>query len=964
MTEIRELLRAYTQEGCEQAFEALVARNVDLVYATALRRVNGDVHKAQDVAQIVFTDLARKARSLPPDVRLSGWLHRHTCFVASTLCRSEQRRLNREKIALEMQSNSSDDAWTQLAPVVDEAIEQLEIADRDAIVLRFFEGCDLRAVGVALGINEDTAQKRVSRALDKLRILLVQQGVVLSATALIALLTTQVLAVAPLGMAAGLATAALKATTPGGTVGVIPNLLAVGKIKFALGTVAVALMFLAFFWAQHAQINPAGPPVANATPTNTPSFSVNASMQDVANTGTQFVETIPTEVLNLAFVALESGKPIPNVQVEYWGWADQKFTRKNLMSNRLGDCNIEIPQNTTKLELFIRSEGFADSCLSWQPERGSKVPDRYTVKMARPVLIGGYVVDPEGQAVAEARVGFGFLEDLQLEANPESHEFREVEVFTDAEGRWRLNRIAPDMIPRLRVVASHPLFTQSQRIILANDSTPLQQLRDGTYVFHLAPAVTVEGHVVDTQGQPVSDAQILVGLLDETGSRKGTTAFDGAFRVMGCRPGKTLLSVQANGYALLTLTIQATTNAAPFILALKPRNALPLRLRIVDQAGSAISNALIRLNTLPRPSMTMKETGPPPVQAKVNTTVDAEGRWVWDSAPDQELEFDLAAPGYCRVNRYKVVPDGKEHTIVLAAALAVSGTVCNAAGQSIPKFRIICGWPETNSLDGVVTPRWSAEDRYWMNYTGGQYWHTFVEAINGNNSHPSYMLKFEAEGYAPFISRPILGSEGKVQLDVKLSTATMIQVVLPDGSAASDIPVVFVSKGSQLLFSPEGLVKQGSQEKFYSIKTDAQGCFRHPEDPSIQRVMVVHADGFADLTPDVLSSTRTMHLEKWARLEGTYYTTGKPAVGRVVYFQLGQGDFSTVISHPRTFVQEVDDQGRFVFPKVPPGKNILVWLEPIPGTQGASHSTRTLTEVETRAGETAFVTCTNDFGLK
>jgi DNA-directed RNA polymerase specialized sigma24 family protein len=87
MTDSRQLLREYAQNGSETAFRELVARYLDLVYSVALRRVDGDAHRAHDVAQTVFIDLARMARSLPEDVMPGGWLHRHTCYVAANVMR-------------------------------------------------------------------------------------------------------------------------------------------------------------------------------------------------------------------------------------------------------------------------------------------------------------------------------------------------------------------------------------------------------------------------------------------------------------------------------------------------------------------------------------------------------------------------------------------------------------------------------------------------------------------------------------------------------------------------------------------------------------------------------------------------------------------------------------------------------------------------------------------------------------
>ena len=167
MTDSQRLLTEYARNGSDAAFRELVIRYVDLVYSTALRLVGGDTHRAEDVTQTVFVDLARKARTLPEDVRLGGWLHRDTCLVAGHIMRGERRRQSRERQAVEMNvlQNNPEADFSGVAPMLDEAINELGEADRMAILLRFFEQRDFRFVGEALGSNEDAARMRVTRAL-------------------------------------------------------------------------------------------------------------------------------------------------------------------------------------------------------------------------------------------------------------------------------------------------------------------------------------------------------------------------------------------------------------------------------------------------------------------------------------------------------------------------------------------------------------------------------------------------------------------------------------------------------------------------------------------------------------------------------------------------------------------------------------------------------------------------------
>ena len=121
MADQHTLLADYVANASERAFSEIVHGYIDLVYSTALRLVNGDTHRAEDVVQTVFADLARLARTLPRDVMLGGWLHRRTFHVATTIMRDERRRANRERQACEMNAlqNDSDDGFEQIAPYLD-----------------------------------------------------------------------------------------------------------------------------------------------------------------------------------------------------------------------------------------------------------------------------------------------------------------------------------------------------------------------------------------------------------------------------------------------------------------------------------------------------------------------------------------------------------------------------------------------------------------------------------------------------------------------------------------------------------------------------------------------------------------------------------------------------------------------------------------------------------------------------
>ena len=163
-----DLLRRYVRDHAEDAFRELVERHLNFVYSAALRQVNGDTHLARDVTQLVFVDLARKAGSLAGRRVLAGWLFVSTRYAAAKLVRRERRRQIREQEAFIMNDHVDNREascdWSQVRPLLDDALAELSEADREAILLRFFEGRPFAEVGVQLRLNENTARMRVERA--------------------------------------------------------------------------------------------------------------------------------------------------------------------------------------------------------------------------------------------------------------------------------------------------------------------------------------------------------------------------------------------------------------------------------------------------------------------------------------------------------------------------------------------------------------------------------------------------------------------------------------------------------------------------------------------------------------------------------------------------------------------------------------------------------------------------------
>jgi RNA polymerase sigma factor (sigma-70 family) len=682
-----DLLKAFRDERSEKAFAELVRRYAGLVYSVAKRRL-ANATLAEDITQIVFIRLAKTPPKAQSDAELAAWLHRTTVYVTIDTWRSETRRRNREKQTIVMEPTTSENTlWEELSPNLDEALNQLNDDDRHALVLRFFGRKTMRDVGTALGVSEDAAKMRVSRALDRMRTQLGVGGATCTAAVLESILDERSVQAAPAQLVSRLS--AMKLPAAAGAVGMIKPLgafLRTSKFNLATGALVLAVIVVSIVQLARSFNGPASKvAMANAQTNLTGKTTGMADRKRFDAGGLNAPIALPPKPVRMLFhvVDAETGEGLANAKLDL-AYFRPGVGAHEVRANDNGDASVPIPQpedatQTYGMLAFVVAEKHVPKVVDFH---GVGIPANYTMKLDPAMTAGGLVADEQGLPVDGVKIGIE--EPGNKYGQAENVNFQTCPVTSHDDGSWSCSYIPMDCT-KIRFFLEKPGYAATFPVV------PVARVDLTNLVLVINRGFTVTGQITDWQNRPVANARIktlhghdhyplhghdynsesaktdehgifmLAGLAGDTEIHQEPAVeindSGGAIirGLAGVGPLHVDLAVQAEEFAPQTSNVElhGITNVANFTLS--PGNIF--RGRVVDEAGNPISNAIIRTD------FGLKNQIAESFDWTSHT--DGNGRFEWDSAPAEKICYSFYADGYGVTRGMPLLADGSDHEITL-----------------------------------------------------------------------------------------------------------------------------------------------------------------------------------------------------------------------------------------------------------------------------------------------------------
>jgi Carboxypeptidase regulatory-like domain/Disulphide bond corrector protein DsbC len=622
-----------------------------------------------------------------------------------------------------------------------------------------------------------------------------------------------------------------------------------------------------------------------------------------------------TPQLNIAVFDALSGNPAVDAEVILTRTGATNQVIANLNTDAAGTCKVRL-NSSEPFRIDVHKSGLCPARLdasNYESDSLIKIP------LQRAGTLKGTILDDAGKPAPGIRVFFNFPQKITGPHIPSDDLF----ATSDNEGRFRADFV-PENPEYLQVDLVHPDYVWEE------SQPSIDKLRDGSAIFKVHRLLALTGKVLDPDGQPVAGATVVRGeqwgIMGLESGNDVTTDNDGNFRFPSAKSGQILLAAISPRFGPVIKKVDFKAGIGPVELRLTPPHTI--RVRVTDLNDKPISGLEVRVDE-------WNSFRYPPWKF----TTDAEGRFTFTNAPADRLAMDFLPAGYMGLRHYSLTAQETEQIVRLGPALRLHGKVMDAqTGKPIPGFKIIPGWPRQEFINGMLTnngAEW-AGDYAKKEFSNGAYDWTFHEpTVAGSQKPYDFMLRVEAEGYGPAISRAFKPTEKDATFDFQLKPAAYLtgSIHLADGSPAAYAKLYLIQR-SWDISTMNGIVQNHRRAPMFT--TDKEGRFKMPDPNEPMKIIVWHDSGFAETSQSALQQTNDIKLTGWGRIEGTLHRGNKIAANEQVALCFPQEyEITTnkMISKPRLFYSyqtRTDKEGRFTFEHVTPGEVAISRVESIP----------------------------------
>jgi protocatechuate 3,4-dioxygenase beta subunit/peroxiredoxin len=549
------------------------------------------------------------------------------------------------------------------------------------------------------------------------------------------------------------------------------------------------------------------------------------------------------------------------------------------------------------VRITVHAKGYVRQSVELWDLREQNLPRAARFSLEKGIAIGGVVHDHAGQPVEGATVEV-FSHEGQSQEFERPRDSIHFTLTTDDHGRWRSDAV-PVRIGSLSFNVRHP-GSADTHFSMPRD-LKFEDLRAERAVMVLNEGLKVTGCVTDATGAPIAGAALVAGRHWYDGQWTETDAAGCfGFEPLTAMPvnGTFLLTVQARGFAPQRRELPADANLSPVVFVLRPARLLVGR--VVDSEGKPLADVSVSAEDW---------NGATTIKWREKT--DPNGRLVWNDPPADAIQISLYKAGYASSQR-RIVANDREHTFILVKTMTIQGAVTDRrTGEPIRRFKVVPG----RRSDYGNRISWNTADTATQWFTDGRYSHAFLFEA------PAYAVRIEAEGYMPQESGLVDANEQTATVDVALTESRREKG--PSGYLfdANVRPVA----GARVFWGKPVFIYEGrvdvTRDLVYTTTNDEGRFIFEPanrQDP----FLAVCDQGIGSASYEELARDGFIMLRAWARVEGEWRIGNRPAAHRELQLLPWYDEGLPHVNLDRAKAV-TDENGRFVFEKVYPGKFTL-----------------------------------------